>query len=130
MSFKTSIVKTAIKLTPNILILTVANIVLKGIAELSDFIFDIDNRSVYIRLTLAGEAEAIEVSLEDFAIVSDEENHHLFLQHAQSNKLWLNNALSRIVGKKWKIPQQPKYQAQIDFIAELFKVTNSEQEDN
>jgi len=121
MSFKTSLVKIAIELTPNIIVLWVANIILKGIAELSDFIIDLDTRTAYVQLTLFGEVEPIEVSLDGFAIVSDEESHQLIIRQAQSNRPWLNNLLSRIVGKAWKIPEIPQYKAQIEFVAELFK---------
>jgi hypothetical protein len=99
MSFKTSLVKIAIELTPNIIVLWIANIILKGIAELSDFIFDLDTRTAYVQLTLFGEVEPIEVSIDGFAIVSDEESHQLIIQQAKSNRPWLNNLLSRIVGK-------------------------------
>jgi len=129
MSFKTSLVKIAIELTPNIIVLWIANIILKGIAELSDFIFDLDTRTAYVQLTLFGEVEPIEVSLDGFAIVSDEESHHLIIQQAKSNRPWLNNLFSRIVGKAWKIPAIPQYKAQIEFIAELFKAESPEQEE-
>ena len=71
MSFKSSLIKMAIKCTPDIMIIWVANIVLKGIAELTDFNFDIDTRTIYVQTTLYGEAEAIEVWLEDFAVISE-----------------------------------------------------------
>ncbi|WP_367025904.1 hypothetical protein ABZN20_16000 [Methylococcus sp. ANG] len=44
MSYKASLVKLAIKWTPKFLVLWVANIILKGIAELTYFAFDIDTR--------------------------------------------------------------------------------------
>jgi hypothetical protein len=128
MSFKSSLVKTAIKLTPNKMIIWVANIVLKGIAELTDFNFDFETRKVYVQTTLYGEAEAIEVWLDGFAVVSDGESHKLIVQQARSNRPWLNNLLSRIVGKEWKIPAIPHKTAEIELIAELFKAESSERE--
>jgi hypothetical protein len=128
MSFKTSLVKIAIALTPNIIVMWVANIILKGIAELSDFIFDLDSRTAYVQLTLFGEVEPIEVSLNGFAIVSDNESHQLIIQQAQSNRPWLNTILSRLVGKAWIIPAIPQYKAQIELIAELFHAEIPEQE--
>jgi hypothetical protein len=128
MSFKSSLVKTAIKLTPNKMIIWVANIVLKGIAELTDFNFDIETRKVYVQTTFYGEAEAIEVWLDGFAVVSDGESHKLIVQQARSNRPWLNNLLSRIVGKEWKIPAIPHKTAEIELIAELFKAESSERE--
>ncbi|MEQ1544322.1 hypothetical protein [Methyloglobulus sp.] len=128
MSFKSSLVKTAIKLTPNKMIIWVANIVLKGIAELTDFNFDFETRKVYVQTTLYGEAEAIEVWLDGFAVVSDGESHKLIVQQARSNRPWLNNLLSRIVGKEWKIPAIPHKTAEIELIAELFKAESPERE--
>ena len=130
MSFKASLVKIAINLTPNIIVIWVANIILKGIAELSDFIFDLDTRTAYVQIKLVGETEPIEVWLDGFAIISDEESHQLIIQQAKSNRLWLNNLLARIVGKEWKIPATPQYKSQIELVAELFKAANPEQEDN
>jgi len=129
MSFKTRSSKNSNRIDTNILVLWIANIILKGIAELSDFIFDLDTRTAYVQLTLFGEVEPIEVSLDGFSIVSDEESHQLIIQQAKSNRPWLNNLLSRIVGKAWKIPAIPQYKAQIEFIAELFKAESPEQEE-
>jgi hypothetical protein len=126
MSFKASLVKIAINLTPNIIVIWVANIILKGIAELSDFIFDLDTRTAYVQIKLVGETEPIEIWLDGFAITSDEKSHQFIIQQAKSNRLWLNNLLARIVGKTWKIPAIP----QIELVAELFKATSPEQEDN
>ncbi len=128
MSFKTSLVKFAIKLTPDILVKWVANIVLKDIAEISDFIFDLDSRIVYVEITLLGEVEPIEVALNDFSIVSDEESYQLIIQKAKSNKLWMNNILSRIVGKPWAIPATPEYKTQLDLVADLLKADSPQQE--
>jgi hypothetical protein len=130
MSFKSSLIKIAIKLTPNILILWVANIILKGIAELTDFSFDLDARKVYTQIQLVGESETIEVWLEGFAITRDQESYKLIIQRAQSNRLWLDNLLSRFVGKAWKIPVTAQIKPQIELIAELFKAESPEQEDN
>ena len=80
----------AIKLTPNIMIIWVANIILKGIAELTDFNFDLETRKAYVQIQLVGESETIEVWLEDFAIVSNEGSYQLIIQQAQSNRIWLN----------------------------------------
>jgi len=111
----------AIKLTPNIIVIWVANIILKGIAELADFNFDIDARKAYVQIQLLGESETIEVWLEDFAIISDGESYQLIIQQAQSNRIWLNNLLSRITRKAWKIPVLPQFAAHIALVAELLK---------
>lgn len=121
MSFKTRVIKLAIKWTPKILVLWVGNIALKGIATIADFNFDIDARKAYVKTTLLGEAEPIEVWLEDFTVISQEGAYHFILQQAQSNKLWLNNILARIVGKAWKIPETPQLSSYLELVAELFK---------
>jgi hypothetical protein len=129
MSFKTGLIKMAIKLTPNILIVWVANIILKGIAELTDFSFDLETRKIYVQIQLLGESETIQVWLEGFAIVSDGESHEFIIPQAKSNRLWLNNLLGRIVGKAWKIPVTPQLAPHIELISELFKAENPKQED-
>jgi hypothetical protein len=129
MSFKTSLVKMAIKLTPDILVIWIANFILKGIAELSEFNFDLDTRQSYVQATLYGETEPIEVWLEDFAIVSDGASHQLIIHQAKSNKPWLNNLLSRIAGKAWNIPAIPQFQGQIELASELFKAESPQQEE-
>lgn len=130
MSFKTSLIKIAIKLTPNMMIIWVANIILKDIAELTDFSFDLEARKAYVQIQLVGESETIEVWLEDFAIVSDEGSYQLIIHQAQSNRIWLNNLLSRIAGKTWGIPEIPQLTAHLELIAELFKAESPEREDN
>jgi hypothetical protein len=129
MSLKSSLVKMAIKLAPDIIVIWVANIILKGIAELSAFSFDIDTRQAYVKATLAGEEEPIEVWLNDFAIVGNEGSHQLIIRQAQSNRLWLNNLLSRVTGKAWEIPELPQFKDQIELAAELFKPDSTELEE-
>jgi hypothetical protein len=124
MSFKSSLVKIAIKLTPDIVVRWAANFILKGIAELSAFRFDLDTRQAYLQGTLYGESEPIEVWLEDFAIESDKESHRLIIHQARSNRPWLNNLFSRIAGKSWNIPATPQFYDQIELAAEVFKTEN------
>lgn len=128
MSFKTGLIKMAIKWTPNTMIIWVANIVLKDIAELTDFNFDLEARKAYVQIQLLGESETIEVWLENFAVIRDEESYKLIVQQAQSNRVWLNNLLSRVVGKAWKIPEIPQLTAQLELIAELFETESAEAE--
>jgi len=125
MSYKTSLIKMAVRWTPKIMILWVANIILKDIAELTDFNFDIDTRKLYAQTQLVGESETIEVWLEDFSVTHDGESYQFIIQHAQSNRVWLNNLLSRITGKAWNIPAAIQLPAQLELIAELFKAENT-----
>jgi len=121
MSIKSSLIKLVIKLTPNILIIWVSNIILKGIAELTEFNFDVDSRRIYVQTRLYGEEGTIEVSLEDFAVFHDGESYRFIIHHAKSDRPWLNNLLSRVIGKAWKIPEIPQRAAQLELVAELFK---------
>lgn len=121
MSYKASLVKLVIKLTPKFLVVWVANLVLKGVAELSYFAFDIDARKAYVAINLAGESETIEVWVEEFYVIGGEGSYQMVIERAQSNRLWLNNLLSRVVGKAWKIPEMPQWAAQVKLVAELFE---------
>ena len=108
------------------MIIWVANRVLKGIAELTDFSFDIDTRKVHVKTTLYGETDAIEVWVDGFAVISDEASYKFIIQQAESNRPWLNNILALIVGKAWKIPVIPQLAAQMALIAELFNAERPE----
>lgn len=121
MSIKSSLLKILIKLTPNIVIIWVSNIVLKGIAELREFNFDVDARTIHVQTRLYGEEGTIEVYLEDFAVFHDGESYRFIIHHAKSDRPWLNNLLARFIGKAWKIPVIPQLASQLDIAAELFK---------
>ena len=121
MSIKSTLVKLVIKLTPDILIIWVSNIILKGIAELTEFSFDLDARKVYVQTRLYGEAETIEVCLEDFAVFNDGESYRFIIHQAKSDRPWLNNLLAHVTGKAWKIPAIPHLTAQLELLTELFK---------
>jgi hypothetical protein len=129
MSFQSSLLKIAIKLTPNILIIWVANIVLKGIGELTAFSFDLDLRTAHVQVLLLGEEQPIDVWVDGFAIISDEQSHYFILRRAQSNKPWLTNILARIIGKHWKIPVIPQVAAQMAIVFELLQEDSVERED-
>lgn len=130
MSFKTGVIKMAVKWTPSTLVSWVANFVLKDIAELKDFSCDLDARTTYVQIQLVGESETIEVWLEDFFVIGDGENYTFTVQQTKSNRIWLNNLLTRIAGKSWKIPVMPQYAAYFELVAELLQAKTSEQEDN
>jgi len=121
-------VKVGAKFTPKILVVSVANIILKGIAEFSEILYDLDQRTAFVKVTLYGEEEAIEVALDGYEILGDEDNYQFILHKAQSNKPWMNNILSRIVGKAWDIPPIPQYKDEVGFVAKLLKAENTEQE--
>jgi hypothetical protein len=121
MSIALNLTKLVIKWTPRKLISWVANIVLKDIAELTRLRFDLESRTAYIQVQLVGESETIEVWVDGFAIIPNEDSYKFVIDKANSNRLWLDNILSRITGKTWKIPNTPQFAPQIAFIAELLK---------
>lgn len=120
MSYKSKIIKAAIKWTPKGLVAWVTNKVLKGIVELNDYQVDLDARKAYVQVQLVGEAEAIDVWLADFAVVKEDGLYYCFLHQAESNREWLTNLLSRFVGKSWKIPVPAQFAQHVDVIVELF----------
>jgi hypothetical protein len=128
MSVTTNLIKLAINWTPNAMIIWVANIILKGIAELTDFSLDLDSRKIYVQTTLNGETEQIEIWVDGFAVITEEQTKYFILEQGRSNKPWLNTIFSHIVGKPWKIPSLPQYQAYINLIAELLKAEAKEEE--
>lgn len=121
MSIKSSLLKIIIKLTPNALIIWVSNFILKGIAELTEFNFDVDERKIYVQTRLYGEEQTIDVCVEDFALFNDGDSYRFIIHHASSDRPWLNNLLAKVIGKAWKIPPLPQFSAQLELIAELFK---------
>jgi len=121
MSVAINLTKLVIKWTPRKLISWVANIVLKDIAELTSLRFDLETRTAYIQVQLVGESETIEVWVDGFAIIPDDGSYKFVIDQANSNRIWLDNILSRIVKKTWKIPNTPQFAAQIAFVAELLK---------
>jgi len=137
MGFKSSLLKSNLlirtvkigaKYTPKILVVSVANIILKGIAEFSDILYDLDQRTAFVRVTLYGEEEAIEIALDGYEILGDEDNYQFILHKAQSNKPWMNNILSRFAGKAWDIPSIPQFKDELGFVAKLLKAEDPEQE--
>ena len=121
MSIKSTVLKIIIKLTPDLLIIWGANIILKGIAELTEFNFDLDARKVYVQTRLYGEKETIEVCLEDFAVFNDGESYRFIIHQAKSDRPWSNNLMAHVIGKAWKIPAIPQLNAPLELLTELFK---------
>lgn len=124
MSIKSALLKLVIKLTPNMLIIWASNLILKGIAELLDFSFDLDSRKIYVRTRLYGENETIEVTLQDFAIFNDGDSYRFILHKANSDRLWLDNLLNHFTGKAWAIPVIPQLNSSLKVVAELFEANS------
>ena len=120
MSLKSTLLRIAIKLTPNIIIIWASNIILKGIAELMAFDFDLDARKIYVKTQLYGESETIEVSLQDFAVFNDGSGYRFIIHNAHSDRAWLNNLLAHFTGRAWSIPAIPQLNGALETVAELF----------
>ncbi|KAF3977449.1 MAG: hypothetical protein HFP77_06820 [Methylococcales symbiont of Iophon sp. n. MRB-2018] len=130
MSFKINLTKTVIKWTPNKLVSWIANIVLKDIAALTGFSFDLERRKVYMQIQLVGESETIDVWLEGFGIITDGDCYKVIIKQAESNRIWLSNILSRVVNKEWKIPLTSQMAPYIEFMAELLETERMTVEEN
>lgn len=126
MSLKSSLVKMAIKLTPNVMVIWVANIVLKGIAELTEYSFNLDTRKIEVQTKLYGETDIIEVNLHGFGVIKEDDSYKFIIQQAHSNKAWMNNLLAHIAGKAVKIPVIPQLAGHMGVIYEVFKIENVE----
>jgi hypothetical protein len=126
MSLKSGLIKAAIKMTPDCMVIWVANIVLKGIAKLTKFHFDLETRKAYLQTLLAGEEQPIEIWLEDFAVYHEEDGYKFILRKADSNKQWMHGVFAHIAGKAWKIPAIPQLAPHLDLVVELLADKNSE----
>ncbi|MEN9597548.1 MAG: hypothetical protein RL236_1982 [Pseudomonadota bacterium] len=130
MSLKSILIKIAIKLTPTIFIIWVSNLILKGIARLLEFEFDLENRKFHVKTQLYGEIDTIDVWVEDFMINTDGTSYELLILKANSDRLWLTNILALIVGKSWKIPVIPELAPHMTLIAELLNAPVHVKKDN
>ncbi|NOQ36077.1 MAG: hypothetical protein GQ569_09300 [Methylococcaceae bacterium] len=116
MSFKSCLIKCAYKLTPKKMVYWLVNSNLKGIVELIYYDINFDERKIHSKVHLEGEEGLIEVCLEDFSLIKYGDQYKLIIQQVQSNRPWLNEALTRfILGQEIKIPEQ-----QIQLVQDLF----------
>ena len=107
MSYVSRLIKIAVKWTPKAPFLWLINLKLKGIADITHVDVDLDAKLVTASVHLYGEPEAIEVRVENFAMLQDEYGYQFVVEEAYSNKPWLNNALAKITAKPWQIPNLP-----------------------
>ena len=120
MTFKARLIRFAINLTPEWLVRRVSNLILKEIAELKFFHFDLDARKLYVEVQLVGESETIQVWVENFYVATEQNSCTVVIEQARSNRLWLTNILRRIVGRPWKIPAPAQFAPYISLLSELF----------
>lgn len=125
MSYKTFLIKKIIKWTPKTIVLWVVNIVLKDFSEMTDFSCDLDTHKVYVQIKLLGESEAIDVWLEDFTITHNQGSYQFILNHAKSNKIWLENLFARVTGKFWELQIPPQYESYAQLLVDLLSSNSS-----
>jgi hypothetical protein len=111
-----------IKMTPPFVITFVANIVLKGVAQLKVFQFDLENRTLYVATRLLGEPEDIILKVENFGVVSRGGKYFFILRSAQSNKPWLTNLMSHVTNQHWPIPAIPQITPYMGLINEILEL--------
>jgi hypothetical protein len=121
MTLKARLIRAAIKLTPPWIIRLTANMILRDIAELKYFHFDLDTRKVYVEVLLAGEPESIEVWAEDFFMLTESGHLTVVLGQARANRLWLTNIFRHVTGRSWQLPIPPQYASYAALIAEVFQ---------
>lgn len=122
MSIRASLIKVAIKMTPPFVITFVANIILRGIAQLKVFQFDLEARSLYVATRLLGEPEDIILKVENFGVVKIGGKYFFILRSAESNKLWLNNLMRHFLNQRWPIPEIPQITPYMGLINELLEL--------
>lgn len=128
MSYKTKLFKMAFDKTPKKMILWATNKKLKGVGELTDFNFDLEERKLYAQIQLEGEQEeeAVEIWLEDLNLITkDDEQFFLVAHQAKSSRPWVDALLNRVIrDREWKVPNKRK-----ELITELFAFKTSEPEE-
>ncbi len=126
MSYKSTLVRFAIKQTPKKMVLWLANKKTKDIAELTDFSFNLEERKLYAQMVLAGEEEAVDLRIEDFTLVAHEESFRISIHQVQSNRPWLDTLLMKfLLDREWKVPEK-----HADLIHELLASEDPEQEES
>ncbi len=126
MSYKSTLVRFAIKQTPKKMVLWLANKKTKDIAELTDFSFNLEERKLYAQMVLAGEEEAVDLRIEDFTLVAHEESFRISFHQVQSNRPWLDALLMKfLLDREWKVPEK-----HADLIHELLASEDPEQEES
>lgn len=125
MSYKSTLVKFAVKQTPKKMMLWLANKKTRGVAKLTDFHFNSAERKFYVQMVLTGEQESVELWIEDFTLVAHEKSYKLVIHQAQSTRPWLDNFLRNFaLNRELKIPEQ-----HADLIHELLNSDFSDPEE-
>ncbi|MEN9681954.1 MAG: hypothetical protein RLZZ627_1847 [Pseudomonadota bacterium] len=122
MSIQASLIKAAIKMTPTFLITMVANVVLRGIAKLNAFDFDLESRRLRMSVRLLGEPEDIVLHLDNFGVTQRGDQYYFILRSAQSNKPWLNNLMAHVTHQCWPIPRIPQLAPYMGLVNELLEL--------
>ena len=122
MSIQATLIKAIIKMTPSFIITLGANLILRGIAKLNFFHFDLDNRRLSVATRLAGEPEDIVLNLSEFGTIRQGNKYYFILRRAESNKLWLRNLMGHITHRRWPIPNIPQLAPYMGLVNELLEL--------
>ncbi|WP_143735840.1 hypothetical protein [Methyloprofundus sedimenti] len=108
------------------MILWAANKKARGVAKLTDFSFNSEERKLYAQMLLSGEQDATNLWIEDFTLITQEKSFLIVIHQAQSNRPWIDTLLRNFVlEREWKIPDN-----HADLIHYLLALENSRQEEN
>lgn len=119
MSLKATLIRSALNLTPSFLVTLIANLILRGIAQLTFFDLNLDRRILSVRFRLYGEPDSIDLVLENFRVIQHGTELYFMLSAARSNRPWLVNLFARVTQRAVPIPDLPVLRPYVGLILEL-----------
>ena len=106
MSLKSKIIKGIYKLTPNTIIIGLINRYIAEFGKVIDFKIDGQSKELSIKIILAGETEAINLTVYNYKIVKTDSKAFFVMLRGSSDRLWVNAVLQRVIGKELNIPEE------------------------
>ncbi len=106
MSLKSKIIKGIYKLTPNTIIIGLINRYITEFGKVIDFKIDGKSKELSIKIILAGETEAINLTVHNYKIVKTDSKAFFVMLRGSSDRLWVNAVLQRVIGKELNIPEE------------------------
>lgn len=114
MSLKSKILKGIYKLTPNTLIIGMINRYISEFGQVINFRLDGKSKEFSVKLMLAGETEAIGITVHNYKIVKTADRAFFIMLKGSADRLWVNAVLQKIIGNEFNIPEK-----QLDIIEEF-----------
>jgi hypothetical protein len=106
MSLKSKIIKGIYNLTPNTLIIGLINRYIAEFGKVIDFCIDGKSKELAIKVLLAGETEAINLTVHNYKIVKTDNKACFVMLRGSSDRLWVNAVLQKVVGNEFNIPRE------------------------